>query len=70
MDINEFVFVMEAQCVFCEVWSQALCSKCRLKHIIERMMEGTGRQGRRRRHLLDDLKETSGYRKLKEKALV
>jgi len=21
-DINEFLFVMEAQCVFCEVWSQ------------------------------------------------
>jgi hypothetical protein len=34
------------------------------------MMEGTGRQGRKRRQLLDDLKETSGYRKLKEKALV
>jgi hypothetical protein len=34
------------------------------------MMEGTGRQGRRRRQLLDDLREMSGYRKLKEKALV
>ena len=41
MEINEFVFVMEAQCVFCVVWSHVLRCKCRLKHVIERMMEGT-----------------------------
>ena len=29
----------------------------------------TGRQGRRRKQLLDDLKETRGHRKLKEEAL-
>jgi hypothetical protein len=29
----------------------------------------TGRQGRRRRKLLDDLKERTGYSNLKEKAL-
>jgi len=29
----------------------------------------TGRQGRRRKHLLDDLKERRGYRKLKEETL-
>jgi hypothetical protein len=29
----------------------------------------TGRWGRRRKHLLDDLKERRGYRKLKEEAL-
>jgi len=29
----------------------------------------TGRRGRRRKQLLDDLKETRGYRKLKEKEL-
>jgi hypothetical protein len=34
------------------------------------MMEGTGRQGRRRRQLLDDLKDKREYRKLKEKVLV
>jgi len=28
-----------------------------------------GRRGRRRKHLLDDLKETRGYCKLKEAAL-
>jgi hypothetical protein len=33
-------------------------------------MEGTGRRGKRRRQLLDNLKETRGYRKLLEKALV
>jgi hypothetical protein len=34
------------------------------------MMVGTGRQGIRRRQLLNDIKEKSGYRKLKEKTLV
>jgi hypothetical protein len=34
------------------------------------MMEGTERHGRKRRQLLDDIKETSGYKKLKEVALV
>jgi hypothetical protein len=32
-------------------------------------MEVTGRQGRRRRKLLDDLKEKRGYSHLKEEAL-
>jgi len=31
--------------------------------------EVTGRRGRRRKQLLDDRKETGGYRKLKEEAL-
>ena len=30
--------------------------------------EVAGRRGRRRKQLLDDLKETGGYRKLKEEA--
>jgi hypothetical protein len=46
---------------------------CLVKHIIEGNIEGginvTGRQGIRRKQLLDDLKETRGYRKLKEEAL-
>jgi hypothetical protein len=32
-------------------------------------IEVTARQGRRRKHLLDDLKERRGYWKLKEEAL-
>jgi len=36
---------------------------------IQEGMEGTGRQGRRRRKLLDDLKERRGYSHLKEEAL-
>ena len=32
-------------------------------------IEMTGRQGRRRRKLLDDLKERRGYSRLKEEAL-
>ena len=36
---------------------------------IQRGIEETGRQGRRRRKLLDDLKERRGYSHLKEKAL-
>jgi hypothetical protein len=50
-----------------------LRTNCRLKHIIERKIEGgievTGIQGRRRKHLLDDLKETRGYCELNEEAL-
>jgi transposase len=46
-------------------------------HILQRVTEGkiqgrievTGRQGRRRRKLLDDLKERRGYSHLKEEAL-
>ena len=44
---------------------------CFLKYIIEGMIEGgievTGRRGRKRKQLLDDLKGTRGYWKLKEK---
>jgi hypothetical protein len=43
---------------------------CLLKHVIEEKLEGrTGRRGRRRKQLLDDLKEKRGYWKLKEEAL-
>jgi hypothetical protein len=45
---------------------------CLLKHVMEGKIEGrtevTGRR-RRRKQLLDDLKETRGYWKLKEEAL-
>jgi hypothetical protein len=51
-----------------------LRSNCLLKHTIEGKVEGgievTGTQRRRRKQLLDYLKENRGYRKLKEKALV
>jgi hypothetical protein len=47
--------------------------KCLLKHVIEGTLEGrigmTGRRGRRRKQLLDDLKENIRYCKLKEEAL-
>ena len=46
---------------------------CLLQRVIEgKIKEGiavTGRQGRRRRKLLDDLKERRGYSHLKEEAL-
>jgi hypothetical protein len=46
---------------------------CLLKHVIEGKIRGriyvTGRRGRRCKQLLDDLKEMSGYVKLKEEAL-
>jgi hypothetical protein len=45
----------------------------RLKHVIEENIEGriqvTGRWGRRRKQLLDDLKAMRGYWKFKEEAL-
>jgi len=40
-----------------------------LKEIYKGGIEVTGRQGRRRRKLLDDLKERRGYSHLKEEAL-
>jgi hypothetical protein len=46
---------------------------CLLKHVIEGKIEGrikvTGRQVRRRKQLMDDLKEKRGYWKLKEKVV-
>jgi len=46
---------------------------CLLRRVIEGKIQGgievTGRQGRRRRKLLDDLKERRGYSHLKEEAL-
>ena len=46
---------------------------CLLKHVIEEKLEGriemTGRRGRRRNQLLDDLKEKRRYWKLKEESL-
>ena len=46
---------------------------CLLKHVIEGKIKGrievTGRRGRRRRKLLDDLKERRGYSHLNEEAL-
>jgi hypothetical protein len=50
-----------------------LGTNCILKHIIEKKVEGkieaTERRGRRRKKLLDNLKETRGYCKLEEAAL-
>jgi hypothetical protein len=49
------------------------CRNVLLKHVIEGKLEGkigmTGRGGRRRKQLLDDLKERRRYWKLKEEAL-
>jgi hypothetical protein len=46
---------------------------CLLQRVIEGKIKGgievTGRQGRRRRELLDDLKERRGYSHWKEEAL-
>jgi len=46
---------------------------CLLQRVTERKIQGgievTGRRGRRRRKLLDDLKERRGYSHLKEEAL-
>ena len=46
---------------------------CHLQRVIEGKIKGgmevTGRRGRKRRKLLDDLKERRGYSLLKEEAL-
>jgi len=46
-----------------------LCRDCLLKLLIEGNVEGTGRQGRRSKQLLDGSKEKRRYRILKEEAL-
>jgi hypothetical protein len=50
-----------------------LRSNCLLQRVIEEKIQGeievTGRQGRRRRKLLEELKERRGYSHLKEEAL-
>jgi len=50
-----------------------LCRNCLLQRVTEEKIQGeievTGRQGRRHRKLLDDLKERIGYSHLKEEAL-
>jgi hypothetical protein len=52
---------------------QILRRNCILRQIIEGKINGgievTGRRGRRRRKLLDDLKERRGYSHMKEEAL-
>jgi hypothetical protein len=51
-----------------------LCRNCLLRQVIEGNIKGgievIGRRGRRRRKLLDDLKERGGYSHVKEEALV
>jgi hypothetical protein len=50
-----------------------LCRNCLLKHLIEEKIGGRtdvkGRRERRRKQVLDKLKEKRGYWKLKEEAL-
>jgi hypothetical protein len=46
-----------------------LYRNCLLKRVIEGKIDRTGRGGRRRKQLLDDLKEKSVYWRLKEDAL-
>jgi hypothetical protein len=50
-----------------------LCRNCLIQQVIEGKIKGgievTGRRGRRRRKLLDDLKERRGYSDLKEDAI-
>ena len=54
-------------------FGHTLRRNCLLQRVTERKIQGgievTGRQGRRRRKLLDDLKERRGYSHLKEEAL-
>jgi len=50
-----------------------ICENCLLKQVIEEKIKGemevTKRRGRRRKKLLDDLKDKRGYSHLKEEAL-
>jgi hypothetical protein len=55
---------MKADCI-----GYTLRSKCLLKNIDEKI-QGTGRRGRKRKQLLDDLKERRRCGNLEEEALV
>jgi protein-arginine kinase activator protein McsA len=46
-----------------------VCGNCLLKHVTERKRDMMGRRARRRKQLLDVLKEKRGYWKLKEETL-
>jgi hypothetical protein len=52
---------------------QILCRNCLLQQVVEGKIKGcidmTERRGRKRRKLLDDLKERIGYSRVKEEAL-
>jgi hypothetical protein len=54
-------------------WIGHILRNCLLQQVTEEKIKGgievTGRRGRRRRNLLDDLKEMRGYSHLKEEAL-
>jgi hypothetical protein len=59
---------------YCAYWiGRILLRKCLLRQVIEGKLKGgievTGRRGRRRRKLLDDLKERRDYSHLKEEDL-
>ena len=49
--------------------ANTLRRNCLLKYVTEGKIEVTGRRGRKRKQLLDDVKETRGYCKLKDEAL-
>ena len=51
------------------LWPTGSCCARRKRNIFKYFEQVTGRQGRRRRKLLDDLKERRGYSHLKEEAL-
>ena len=69
-----FSFDLESRSVFPgERIGHILRRNCLLQRVTEGKIQGgievTGRQGRRPRKLLDDLKERGGYSHLKEEAL-
>jgi hypothetical protein len=57
----------------CNWIGHIFCRECLLKHVIWGKLEGRieiiGRRGRRRKQVLDNLREKRGYCKLKDKAL-
>ena len=69
MGVLCFLFLIVISGLFAVI----LRSNCLLQRVIERKIKGgievPGRRGRRRRKLLDDLKERRGYSHLKEEAL-
>jgi hypothetical protein len=67
MDIYRYIYI------YIYIYTSEIYRNCLLQRVTEGKIQGgievTGRQGRRRRKLLDDLKERRGFSHLKEEAL-
>jgi hypothetical protein len=56
-------------CILCGIWWHLLRRNCLVKHVMEGKIERAGRRRRRRKRIMNYLRETRGYCKLKAEVL-